>query len=323
MKILVTGGAGFIGSHIVDAYIEAGHDVAVLDALDTGHLENVNPKARFYKVDVRDSDLSELFAAERFDFVNHQAARGNVRGSMEAPGAYADVNIIGGVNLLECCRKSGVKKFIYSSTGGCVYGEPRYLPADEDHPLCPRDPYGASKASFELYLPVYAMNYGLKYTILRYPNVYGPRQDPLGEAGVVSIFIGQILRDVQAVINGDGDQLRDYVFISDVVRANVLVLTNGDNEVFNLGWGRGVSVNEIFHALRQILRSEVPEFHGPAKLGEVRQTFLLSEKAQRLLGWIPSVTLEEGLKKTAKYFQSNGHLSRPEKQRSAGSGGIH
>jgi UDP-glucose 4-epimerase len=310
MKILVTGGAGFIGSHIADAYIEAGHDVTVIDALDTGHLENVNPKARFYKMDVRDSDLGELFAAQRFDFVNHQAARGNVRGSMEAPGIYADVNIIGGINLLECCRKSGVKKFIYSSTGGCVYGEPRYLPADEDHPLCPRDPYGASKASFELYLPVYAMNYDLKYTILRYPNVYGPRQDPLGEAGVVSIFIGQILRDIQAVINGDGNQLRDYVFISDVARANILVLGNGDNEVFNLGWAKGVSVNEIFHALKEILRSEMPEFHGPAKLGEVRQTFLLSEKARRLLGWTPIVTLEEGLRKTAQYFESNGRMFR-------------
>jgi UDP-glucose 4-epimerase len=307
MKILLTGGAGFIGSHIVDAYIEAGHDVVAIDALDTGHLENVNPEARFYEMDVRHSELGKLFAAEQFDAVNHQAARGNVRGSMEAPGVYADVNIIGGVNLLECSRKNGVKKFIYSSTGGCVYGEPRYLPADESHPLCPRDPYGASKASFELYLPVYAMNYGLKYTILRYPNVFGPRQDPLGEAGVVSIFIGQMLRNIQPVINGDGDQLRDYVFISDIVRANVSVLESGDNEVFNLGWGKGTSVNEIFRALKVILRSEIREVHGPAKLGEVRQTYLNSEKVRRLLGWSPLVTLEEGLKSTAEYFQRNGH----------------
>src|SRR5713226_5100650 len=308
MKILVTGGAGFIGSQVVDAYIDAGHDVVVIDVLDTGHLENVNPKARFYKMDVRDSELSTLFAAERFDVVNHQAARGNVRGSMDAPGTYADVNIVGGVNLLECCRKNGVKKFIYSSTGGCVYGEPRYLPADESHPLCPRDPYGASKASFELYLPVYAMNYGLKYTILRYPNVFGPRQDPLGEAGVVSIFIGQMLRDIQPVINGDGEQLRDYVFVSDVVGANLLVLEGGANEVFNLGWGKGISVNEIFHSLKEILAREARETHGPAKLGEVRQTFLSAEKMRRLLGWTPKVTVDDGLRRTVKFFRSNGHL---------------
>jgi len=312
MKILVTGGAGFIGSHIVDAYIEARHDVVVIDTLETGHLENVNGAARFYKMDVRDAELSKLFAAERFDVVNHQAARGNVRGSMEAPGIYADVNIIGGVNLLECSRKNGVKKFIYSSTGGCVYGEPRYLPADEAHPLCPRDPYGASKASFELYLPVYAMNYGLKYTTLRYPNVFGPRQDPLGEAGVVSIFIGQMLRDIQPVTNGDGEQLRDYVFVSDVVRANVLVLESGDNEVFNLGWGKGISVNKIFEALKEILRNEMPELHGPAKLGEVRQTFLSSEKARRVLGWSPVVRLEEGLRRTVEFFQSSGQLLKQE-----------
>jgi UDP-glucose 4-epimerase len=317
MKILVTGGAGFIGSNVVDAYLGAGHDVFVIDILDTGHLENVNPKARFHQMDVRDPELGKLFAAERFDVVNHHAARGNVRGSMEAPGIYADVNVIGGVNLLECSRKNGVKKFIYSSTGGCVYGEPRYLPADEVHPVCPRDPYGASKASFELYLPVYEMNYGLKYTILRYPNVFGPRQDPLGEAGVVSIFIGQMLRDSQPVINGDGEQLRDYVFVSDVVRANLLVLGGGDNEVFNLGWGKGISVNEIFRALKEILDNEMPEIHGAAKLGEVRQSFLSAEKARRLLGWSPVVTLQEGLKRTAEFVQSNGQLTKREKWESA------
>jgi UDP-glucose 4-epimerase len=305
MKILVTGGAGFIGSHIADGYLEAGHEVVVIDDLHTGHLENVNPKARFYKMDVRDSELNKLFAAERFDVVNHQAARGNVRASMEAPRTYVDVNVNGGVNLLECCRKNRVKKFIYSSTGGCVYGEPQYLPADEAHPICPRDPYGASKASFELYLPVYATNYNLPYTILRYPNVYGPRQDPFGEAGVVSIFIGQMLRRIQPVINGDGQQLRDYVFVSDVVSANLLVLEGGDNEVFNLGWGTGISVNWIFRALKEILHCEMPEYHGPPKLGEVRQTFLNAEKARRRLGWIPIVPLKEGLGKTAEYIQNN------------------
>jgi UDP-glucose 4-epimerase len=246
MKILVTGGAGFIGSHITDAYLEAGHEVVVVDDLFTGHIENVNSRARFVEMDIRSSGIEALFAEERFDVVNHQAALGNVRASMEDPMTYADVNVRGGVNLLECCRKYGVRKFIYSSTGGCVYGELQYFPADEKHPIAPRDPYGASKASFELYLPVYLENYGLNYTIFRYPNVYGPRQDPLGEAGVVAIFTGQMLRGIQTITNGDGEQLRDYVYVEDVVRANVIALEREDNEVYNLGWGKGTSVNDIF-----------------------------------------------------------------------------
>jgi UDP-glucose 4-epimerase len=304
MKILVTGGAGFIGSHIVDAYLAAGHEVVVIDDLCTGSQKNVNPKASFYKMDIRDSRLADLFGEEKFDLVNHQAARGNVRASMEDPMVYADVNVRGGINLLESSRKHGVRKFIYSSTGGCVYGEPTYLPADENHPMIPRDPYGASKASFELYMPVYALNYELEYTILRYPNVYGPRQDPFGEAGVVSIFIGQILRGEQPVINGDGEQLRDYIFVSDVVRANMLVLEKGDNEVFNLGSGRGTSVNQIFCALRRILGVEVAEVHGPPKLGEIRRTYLDAEKAHKMLGWAPVFSLEEGLQATIQFFHS-------------------
>jgi UDP-glucose 4-epimerase len=303
VKILVTGGAGFIGSHIVDAYIEQGHQVVVIDDLSTGHSENVNPKARFLEMDVRDTALPDLFKKERFDVVNHQAARGNVRASMEDPLVYADVNVRGGVNLLECSRKCGVKKFIYSSTGGCVYGELQYLPADEKHPIAPRDPYGASKASFELYLPVFAVNYGLKYTIFRYPNVYGPRQDPLGEAGVVSIFTGQMLRGIQPVINGDGEQERDYVFVGDVAYANLLALTDGDNEVFNLGWGIGTSVNTIFHRLKSITNTNVKEIHGPPMLGEVRKSCLDASKAKNVLGWEPRVELEEGLRRTVDFFQ--------------------
>ena len=303
MKILVTGGAGFIGSHIVDALIENGHAVVVIDDLFTGHEENVNPKARFLKMDVRDPELMRLFVEERFDVVNHQAARGNVRASMEDPIVYADVNVRGGVNLLECSRKCGVKKFIYSSTGGCVYGELQYLPADENHPIAPRDPYGASKASFELYLPVFEVNYGLKYTIFRYPNIYGPRQDPLGEAGVVSIFTGQMLRGIQPVINGDGEQERDYVFVGDVARANLIALYAGDNDAFNLGWGIGTSVNTIFHNLRDILKSDMKEVHGPPKLGEVCRSCLNAEKVKRMLGWEPQVKLEEGLKRTVDYFR--------------------
>jgi UDP-glucose 4-epimerase len=303
MKVLVTGGAGFIGSHIVDAYIEKGHQVVVIDDLSTGHRENVNPHAEFLEMDIRDPSLQDLFAEERFDIVNHQAARGNVRASMEDPMIFADVNVRGGINLLECCRKYGVQKFIYASTGGCVYGELKYLPADEEHPVRPRDPYGASKASFELYLPVYAVNYGIRYTILRYPNVYGPRQDPLGEAGVVSIFTGQMLRHVQPIINGDGEQVRDYVFVEDVANANLQALGNGDGDVFNLGWGIGTSVNTIFHRLKSITNLEVKEVHGPPKLGEVQKSCLDASKAKRILGWQPKVELEEGLRRTVDFFR--------------------
>lgn len=303
MKILVTGGAGFIGSHIVDAYIGQGHQVVVIDDLSTGHKENVNPHARFLQMDVRDSALLNLFEKEQFEVVNHQAARGNVRASMEDPLVYADVNVRGGVNLLECSRKYGVHKFIYASTGGCVYGELQYLPADEKHPIAPRDPYGASKASFELYLPVFAVNYGLKYTIFRYPNVYGPRQDPLGEAGVVSIFSGQMLRGIQPIINGDGEQDRDYVFVEDVANANAIALNNGENDIFNLGWGMGTSVNTIFKRLKDIVNPKVKEVHGPPKLGEVRRSCLDANKAKHILGWEPRVELEEGLRRTVEFFR--------------------
>ncbi len=301
--ILITGGAGFVGSHIADAYLAAGHEVVVVDDFFTGHIENVNPQCEFHEIDIRDAGLEDLFRSRKFDVVSHQAARGNVRASMEDPMTYADVNVRGGANVLECCRKHGVRKIIYSSTGGCVYGDPKYLPADEAHPLQPRDPYGASKASYELYLPVYALNYGLKYTILRYPNVYGPRQDPFGEAGVVSIFIGQMLRNLQPVINGDGEQLRDYVHVSDVVRANLMVLNQGDNQTFNVGWGEGTSVNQIFHLLTEILNHHVPEVHGPPKLGEIRQTYLDSAKIAAALGWKPKMPLREGLQATADYFR--------------------
>ena len=302
-NILVTGGAGFVGSHIIDAYLAAGHTVVAVDDLFTGHQENVDPRCEFHELDIRSPKLEDLFRHHAFEYVSHQAARGNVRASMEDPMTYADVNIRGGVNLLECCRKFGVRKTIYSSTGGCVYGDPRYLPADEAHPLQPRDPYGASKASYELYLPVYALNYGLHYTILRYPNVYGPRQDPFGEAGVVSIFIGQMLRNLQPIINGDGEQLRDYVYIADVVRANLLVLDAGDNDVFNVGWGKGTSVNEIFRSLKVIVESDAKEVHGPPKLGEIRQTYLNSAKAKQALGWEPQISLAEGLRRTVDYFK--------------------
>ena len=307
MKILVTGGAGFIGSHVVDALIERGHEVAVVDDLSTGKREHVNPRARFYRLDIRDAQgLEEVFAAERPEIVNHQAARANVRESLEKPVLYAEVNVIGSLNLLELSRKYGVEKFIYASTGGAVYGEPEYLPADEAHPINPLDPYGASKHFVEHYLYLYSVNYGLRYTILRYPNVYGPRQDPYGEAGVVAIFTGQMLRGEQAVINGSGEQERDFVYVGDVVEANLQALDRGDGGIYNLGWGFGTSVNEIFARLKEITGYEKEAVHGPPKKGEVFKICLDATKARRELGWVPRISLDEGLRMTVEYFKRCG-----------------
>lgn len=305
MRILVTGGAGFIGSHVVDALIERGHEVAVVDDLSTGKREHLNPQAKFYHLDIRDAQgLDEVFAAERPEIVNHQAARANVRESMEKPVLYAEVNVIGSLNLLELSRKYEVAKFIYASTGGAVYGEPEYLPADEGHPINPLDPYGASKHFVEHYLYLYNANYGLRYTALRYPNVYGPRQDPHGEAGVVAIFTGQMLQGGQPVINGSGEQERDFVYVGDIAEANIQAMERGDNQIYNLGWGVGTSVNDIFARLKEITGYKGEAVHGPPKLGEVFKIYLDASKARRELGWEPQVGLEEGLRKTVEYFKT-------------------
>lgn len=307
MTILVTGGAGFIGSHVVDALIEGGHEVAVVDDLSTGKREHLNPRARFYHLDIRDArHLEEVFATERPEIVNHQAARANVRESMEKPILYAEVNVIGSLNLLELSRKYGVERFIYASTGGAVYGEPEYLPADEAHPINPLDPYGASKHQVEHYLHLYGLNYGLRYTILRYPNVYGPRQDPFGEAGVVAIFTGQMLKGEEPVINGSGEQERDFVYVGDIVEANIKAVEKGDGQIYNLGWGVGTSINEIFARLKEITGYEKEAVHGPPKLGEVFKIYLDASKARHELGWVPQVGLDEGLKRTVEYFRSQG-----------------
>lgn len=305
MKILVTGGAGFIGSHVVDAYLEQGHDVLVVDDLSTGKKEYVHPRARFYHLDIRDGALEQVFAAEKPEIVNHHAAKVSVRESMVQPLLYADVNILGSLNLLELSRRYGVKKFIYISTGGALYGEPQYLPADEHHPIQPLDPYGASKACFEYYLPLYRNNYGLSFTALRYGNVYGPRQDPYGEAGVVAIFTGQMLRGEQAVINGSGEQERDFVYVSDVARANVLALDRGDGGFYNIGTSVGTSINEIFTRLKAATGYTRPPVHGPPKAGEVFKIYLNVDKARRELGWQPVVNLDEGLRRTVEYFSAS------------------
>ncbi len=307
MRILVTGGAGFIGSHVTDALIERGHEGIVVDDLSTGKREHLNPQARFYHLDIRDAQaLEEVFAAERPEIVNHQAARANVRESMAKPVLYAEVNIIGSLNLLELSRKYEVGKFIYASTGGAVYGEPEYLPADEAHPINPLDPYGASKHFVEHYLHLYGVNYDLSYTVLRYPNVYGPRQDPYGEAGVVAIFTGQMLKGGEPVINGSGEQERDFVYVGDIAEANIKAMEKGDGQIYNIGWGIGTSINEIFAKLKEITGHKKKAVHGPAKLGEVFKIYLDASKAQRELGWVPQVGLDEGMRMTVEYFR-NAH----------------
>ncbi len=303
MKVVVTGGAGFIGSHVVDAFVNAGHQVVVVDDLSTGRKENLNPKARFYQIDIRSDGLEEVFIKEKPAIVSHQAARANVRESMEKPILYADVNVLGSLNLLEICRKHGVKRVIYASTGGAVYGEPQYLPVDENHPINPLDPYGASKHHVEHYLHLYWLNYKLPYVILRYPNVYGPRQDPLGEARVVAIITGKMLKGEQAIINGNGEQERDFVYVGDVARSNVLAVERGDNGIYNIGSGIGTNINTIFEELKRATGYKLPAVHGPAKLGEVFKIYLKSDEAKGALGWQPTVGLREGLERTVAWFR--------------------
>jgi UDP-glucose 4-epimerase len=306
VRILVTGGAGFIASHVVDAYIAAGHEVAVVDDLSTGHAANLNPKARFYQLDIRSDSLAEVFAKERPEVVNHHGAQMSVLVSVGEPLRDASINVLGSLNILECARQAGTRKVIYISTGGAAYGEPRYLPCDEEHPVDPLCPYGISKHTPEHYLALYQPLYGLDFTVLRYPNVYGPRQDPHGEAGVVAIFAGRMLRGERVVINGTGEQERDFVSITDIVRANVAALDRAGGEIVNLGSGGGTSVNEIFASLANIIGYPQPPSYGPAKAGEVFKIYLSGEKAQRLLGWKPVVTLDEGLAATVAELD-HGH----------------
>ncbi|MCI0519385.1 MAG: NAD-dependent epimerase/dehydratase family protein [Chloroflexi bacterium] len=305
MKVLVTGGAGFIGSHVVDICLKNDYEVVIVDDLSTGRESNLNPAAKFYKMDIRDKALAEVFAAERPDFVDHHAAQMDVRRSIVEPLFDADVNIVGSLNLIECAKQYGVRRFIYISTGGAVYGEPEYLPCDEAHPINPICQYGASKHTVEHYLYMYKVNYGMDYTVLRYPNVYGPRQDPHGEAGVVAIFCGQMLNGQPVVINGDGQQERDFVYVGDCARGNLLAIqAERGVGIVNLGSNRGATVNDIFAHLRRATGYPHEAKHGPAKLGETRFIYLTYDKALRELGWQAQVSLEEGLAKTVDYFRA-------------------
>jgi UDP-glucose 4-epimerase len=305
MKILVTGGAGFIGSHIVDAFLGLGHQVSILDNLSTGRESNINPEARFFKADIRDTEFVEgLFRREGFDVLCHEAAQMDVRRSVTDPVYDASVNIVGVLTLLECCQKYGVSRVLFASSGGAIYGEQDYFPADEAHPTRPISPYGVAKLTTELYLYYYQQIYGIQSVCLRYANVYGPRQNPEGEAGVVAIFTSRMLRNEKAVVNGDGKQTRDYVFVGDVVRANVLALGYKGSGVFNVGTGVETDVNALFRHIRTLTGSHCEEVHGEAKKGEQLRSVLANAKIRSDFGWSVSVSLEEGLKRTVEYFRA-------------------
>lgn len=305
MKILVTGGAGFIASHIVDAYVGQGHSVTVIDDLSTGRKSNLNAKARFYEADIRDAAaVQKLFGSETFDVVNHHAAQMDVRRSVADPVFDASVNVVGVLTLLEAAVKTGVRRFIFASSGGAIYGEQDYFPADEAHPTRPISPYGVAKLTTEQYLFYYRAVYGLDSVCLRYANVYGPRQNPEGEAGVVAIFATKMLKGEQPVINGDGKQTRDYVFVGDIVRANVLALNARSSAIFNVGTGIESDVTQLFTVLRTLTGSSCAEQHGEAKKGEQLRSVLDHGKLGRELGWSPSVSLTDGIRMTVEFFRN-------------------
>lgn len=300
---LVTGGAGFIGSHVVDALLADGYQVAVIDNLSTGRRENLNPAAKFYEVDIRSAGaVHEVFDAERPAVVSHQAAQADVRASVADPAGYAETNIIGTLNLLQAAKVVGTRKFIFASTGGAVYGNPEELPASERCPAHPLDPYGTSKLACEYYLYTYKHNFGLDYCVLRYANVYGPRQNPDGEAGVVAIFAKGMIADRPLTIWGDGLQSRDFVYVGDVAAANVAATHYGSG-TYNIGTGLPTDINTIARHLAQQVGYTKTVNHGPTKVGEARLTYLDASKARRELGWEAQVRLAEGLGRTVEFFR--------------------
>ncbi len=311
-RILVTGGAGFIGSHVVDRYVADGHAVTVVDDLSTGTRGQVNPKATFHHLDILDPAVDSLVAEGRFDILNHHAAQIDVRKSVADPVHDARVNILGTLRLLDLAHRHGVKRVIFISSGGAAYGEQVRFPAGEDHPLNPVSPYGVGKVTGEHYCYYYRAVHGLPYVALRYANVYGPRQDPHGEAGVVAIFTGRLLAGEPCTINGDGRQTRDYVYVGDVVEANAAAADLGGavEGPFNIGTGMETDVNTLFARLAEATGRQVEPVHGPAKPGEQRRSVIDPARAARVLGWRPRTSLAHGLAATVAVFQSQEGVLR-------------
>ena len=304
-KCLVTGGAGFIASHLVDRLIEKGYEVAIIDNLSTGKKENLNPKADFYEIDIRDQKVSEIFKKVKPELVFHYAAQIDVRKSVEDPVESAKTNILGGLNILENCKKFGVKKIIFASSGGAIYGEADIIPTLEDYLPHPVSPYGIEKLIFEHYLYFYKKEYGLDYLILRFANIYGPRQNSKGEAGVVSIFCDKMILGEKIIINGDGKQTRDFVFVDDVINANILGIENNKSGIFNVGTSKETNINDIFHKLSKAFNIKIQEVHGPQKAGEQERSCLDFKKIKKDFEWNPEYNIERGLLKTQEWFKEN------------------
>ncbi|MDD5621985.1 MAG: NAD-dependent epimerase/dehydratase family protein [Actinomycetota bacterium] len=305
MKILITGGAGFIGSNVADGLLEKKHEVAIVDDLSNGKKENIPEEAGFYRCDIRSKKLYSIFKAEKPDVVIHNAAQLSVRVSVEDPLMDADINVIGGLNVIQACHTYNVKKIIFASSGGTVYGEQKYFPADEEHPTRPISPYGVAKLTTENYLYYFYKTYGLNYISLRYGNIYGPRQDPYGEAGVVAIFSSKIIKGENPTINGDGLQTRDYVYVRDVVDVNIRAMESDFTGSMNVGTEKETTVMELFKILREVSgESDVEEVHGPSREGEQRRSQLSYGLAKKILGWQPRMSLGEGLKITYNWFKN-------------------
>ena len=307
MKVLVTGGAGFIGSHLVDRLIQEGHEVVVVDNLLTGKRRNLNKEARFYKQDVQSSRLERVFSRERPLLVMHLAAQVDLRRSVEDPIFDAQVNILGTLNVLQQAVKYGTRKVIFASSGGAIYGEQDIFPAPESHPIRPLSPYGISKLNGEQYLAYYQRVSGIQHVILRYSNVYGPRQDPEGEAGVVAIFMGKMLAGEQPIINGNGRQTRDFVFVDDVVEANLAAMGKEVQGIYNVGTAEETSINDLFRLLVELTNAGCKELHGPAKKGEQARSVVDISRVRQELGWEPKVPLREGLKRTVEFFRERAN----------------
>jgi UDP-glucose 4-epimerase len=299
-KVVVTGGAGFIGSHLVDRLISMGYDVLVIDNLLSGSEENLNKKAEFLKKDICDHDIDALVKKHSPSFIFHLAAQIDVRKSLKDPLWDEDINIKGTLNLLEAATKAKIRKFIFASTGGAIYGEAKF--ADEELLPKPLSPYGVAKLSCEHYLRVYSEWKNVPFTSLRYGNVYGPRQDPNGEAGVVAIFCSQLIEEKRPILYGYGSMIRDYIYVSEVVEANILSMDRGDGSIYNIGMGKPTTVLELFSALKEISGKDIEPELAEARKGEISEVYLNCEKAKKELGWAPKVNLEEGLKETFKWF---------------------
>jgi UDP-glucose 4-epimerase len=303
MKVLVTGGAGFIGSHIVDKLVALGDEVVIVDNLSTGEESNINDKATFYNVDITDREaLEAVFEGEKPEYVIHHAAQIDVQQSLKNPAFDAQVNIVGTIHLLENCQKYGVKKIVYASSAA-VYGTPEYLGVDEKHVVAPLSFYGISKFTPEFYIKTFASLCKMKYTILRYANVYGIRQDPKGEGGVVSIFVDKYLVNEVPTIFGDGEHTRDFIYVDDIVDANIAALTKGDGEVCNISCNKQTSINELVRTMNGLFGKDVQAVYAVERAGDIVHSYLDNSIAKEALQWTPNYSLEQGLRKTIDYYK--------------------